>query len=466
MKTRKSNHTPWGVRIGLCLLLCLSLSVDEVGALSTAEERVFGEEFLYSIRKQFEFVEDEFANDYINELGQHLLTSLDTKLFPYRFYIIRDNTLNAFAAPGGHIFFFSGLIEMMESVDQLAAVICHEIGHISARHLAQRIEQNKKIAIGTMAGALAGALLGGEVGKAVMVGSGAAGIQAQLNYSRDDERQADQLGSKYTYETGFNPVGMIETLKMLERGEWSGVDGIPPYLLTHPSGPERMANLEVLLSGYPPKPDSPKTVKFRRRFPFFKTILRAKTMNPDDAERWFLDEVEKHPDSVLAQFGLGVLWKEKMEYAKALERLKRAMSIEPESLPVLRHLGETYQFLGRDRDSVAVLEKALGIEGRDRAALALLAVSYQNLDEHDKAISLFERLKLMSPVRDDVFYNLGVSYGRIGRLALAHYNFGIYFRRRGEPDKARFHFSKAEELGRNDPALMDRVREALKTVSP
>ncbi|NIR12428.1 MAG: M48 family metalloprotease, partial [Desulfobacterales bacterium] len=96
----------------------------------------------------------------------------------------------------GHIFVFSGLINEMEEIDELAAVMCHEIAHVTARHLAHRIEQSKNLGWATLAGILAGILIGGSAGAAVMAGSQAATAQAQLHYSREDERQADQLGFK------------------------------------------------------------------------------------------------------------------------------------------------------------------------------------------------------------------------------------------------------------------------------
>ena len=119
-------------------------------------------------------------NDYINDLGQYITRALETKPFPFQFYLVKDNTLNAFAGPGGHIFFYSGLIDMMDDVDELAAVMSHEIGHVSARHLSNRIEQNKTMAIAVLAGMLAGALMGGKAGGAIATGTMAAGIQKQL----------------------------------------------------------------------------------------------------------------------------------------------------------------------------------------------------------------------------------------------------------------------------------------------
>ena len=184
------------VIFGLCLFLLFSdlfLLMPKAFGLSIEEERKLGQQFLAQIREHFELVEDESVNQFVMDLGRYLAMGLETRPFPFHFYIIKDNTLNAFAGPGGHIFVFSGLIEAMDNLDELAAVTCHELAHISARHLSQRIEQSKKIGLATMAGILAGALIGGELAGAIMTGSVAAGIQAQLHYSRNDERQADQF---------------------------------------------------------------------------------------------------------------------------------------------------------------------------------------------------------------------------------------------------------------------------------
>jgi len=431
-------------------------------SLSIEEELILGKKFLANVRSHFDLVDDDFADEYINDMGHYLIKPLETKHFPFHFYIIKDNNLNAFAGPGGHIFIFSGLIEVMDEIDELAAVICHEIGHISARHISQRVEQNKKIGLATMAGVLAGVLIGGEAAGAITTGAVAAGIQKQLSYSRNDERQADQLGFNYTVASGFDPSGMITTLKKLHQGQWSGADRIPPYLLTHPGGSERMSDIEIMLADHNRKPDTKETKRFRELFPFFKTIIRAKYLEPHEAERLFNEELEKDPDSPMAHFGLGIVWKERSEYPRSINHLRKALIGLPESLPILRNLGEAYQLVGQDNEAIAVLEKALEKDNQDRSSLFLLAVSYQQMEEYQKAARLFERLTFMEPVKDEVYYNLGVSYGRQGRLAIAHYNFGIYFKRLKKIQKARFHFQKADDLAKDDPALRGRIREAMK----
>jgi len=461
MKRRSGAH--------ICRIICGCLSVlflwtscplvPEVSALSIEEERKMGEEFMAQVLAQLQLVEDPFVNEYINDLGQYLIIPLETKSFPFHFYVIKDNTLNAFAAPGGHIFVFSGLIEVMDTLDELAAVICHEIGHIAARHLAQRIEQSKAIGLATLAGILAGMFLGGEAAGAVMTGSIAAGMQAQLHYSREDERQADQLSYKYMVPTGFDPAGMVEALNKIQKGSWIGTGKIPAYLLTHPTGPERMANLEAMLSDYKPMPPTKEAQLLRSRFPAFKTVVAAKCLDPRDAEREFKRELEKDPDAALPHFGLGMVYMEESKYDAAIPELKQALEGMPDFIPIMRSLAEVYQRKGQEKEAQAVLEKVLKLDHGDKTALFLLGITYENAGQNQEALRLFEKLSYLPPVRDDVFYHLGLLYGREKQLALAHYNFGLYFKRQGQPQKARFHFKKARDLAGKDPVLQKKIEK-------
>jgi predicted Zn-dependent protease len=446
------------------LFFLLALVQPPAFAMSTEEERQAGEEFRVSVRKQLDLVQDDFANDYINDLGQYITKALETKAFPFEFYVVKDSTLNAFAGPGGYVFVYTGLIDTMDTVDELAAVMSHEIGHVSARHLAQRMEQGKTVTLAVLAGMLAGALMGGKVGGALATGSMAAAVQKQLAYSRDDERQADSLGFKYMTESHFNPGGMATVLKKLERAAPGGTDAVPPYLLTHPAGPERVSSIEALSSQYTPEPDSKESAEFRRLFPYFKVLCVAKSMDSQDALRYLSKEIDKNPDSPLAQFTLGVIQKESMDYSAAIEHLVKALKSAPDLSPALIELGEAYQLQGQDRRAIEVADRVLRTDGRDRAALYLTALSYQNLEDFPKAAVFYERLLSTRPVKDEVYYNLGVCYGRQGKLALAHYYTGIYFQRDFEFQNARYHLLKAEQLAGEDQGLKNRIREAMRAL--
>ena len=433
--------------------------ISNTWAISIEDERKMGEEFMAQVLAQLQLVEDPFVNEYINELGHYLITPLETKSFPFQFYVIKDSTLNAFAAPGGHIFVFSGLIEAMDQLDELAAVISHEIGHIAARHLSQRIEQSKAIGIATLAGILAGMFLGGEVAGALMTGSIAAGMQAQLHYSREDEREADQHSYKYMEPTGFDPGAMVRALNKIQKGSYLGTSKIPAYLLTHPTGPERISNLESMLTQYTPRPLSREAALLESRFPQFKTVVTAKCLDPRDAERVFKKELEKDADGPLPHFGLGMVYMEQSRYDLAIDELKRSLAGRPDDIPIMRTLAETYQMNGQDKEAEALLEKVLKLDHGDKAALFLLGITYEGAGRNREALRLFEKLSYLPPVRNDVFYHLGLLYGRENRLALAHYNFGVYFKNVGQPQKAQFHLKKAKDLAGGDPSLQRKIQK-------
>lgn len=466
MTQTRHIHSQKRVLIGLLMLVLwgVAAGVPDARALSVEDERQMGEEFLRQVGGQFEMLQDAYANQYINDLGHYLIAPLEVKNFPFHFYIIKDNTLNAFAAPAGHIFIFSGLIEVLEDVDELAAVICHEIGHVSARHLAHRIEQSKKIGLATLAGALAGVLLGGEAAGALITGSMAAGMQAQLHYSREDERQADQLSFKYMEPATFDPEGMVRALQKIQKGSWLGTDKVPAYLLTHPTGPERMSNLDSLLSRYTPPPVSAEAEAFKAQWPAFKTVVRARCLNPADAERIFNKELAQDPHDPLAHFGLGMVAMEESRYPQAIGELQKAADQKPDFIPILRTLGQAYQLNGQNQKAVATLKQALGLRQGDRDTLFVLGTVYESMGDNQEALKIFERLSYLKPVRHDVYYHLGLCYGREKQLALAHYNFGVYFRKMGRMQKAQFHLRKAKELSGQDPALRRKIVEELKGV--
>ena len=429
-------------------------------ALSIEEETELSRKFLESIKKNYEIVDEAFVREFINELGNYLTTPLEIRHFPFNFYVINDNDLNAFAGPGGHVFIFTGLIMVMDDIDELAGVISHEIAHVSSRHLSERIDKAKIIGLATLAGVLAGTMLGGKAAAAVVTGSQAAAIQKQLQYSRDDERQADLVGFKYLNETGFKPSGFLKILSKLQQGAW-GIGSTPPYLLSHPTGSERMSNIEAIIESAGPPKNRTETAKFRELYPLFRTLIIARYQEPDEAESRFKKELETDPRSPLANFGMGIILKDGNDHSGAIEHFKEALEELPQALPIYRYLGETYQLQGKDQEGLQVFEKALTIDPRDKSTLFLMAMSYQDLEEYSMAVRIFERLVSMEPVQDEVFYNLGVALGRQEKLGPAHYNFGLFFKRLKEKEKADFHFNKALEFAAKDPSLTARIRKAM-----
>ncbi len=113
-----------------------SSGVSPAAFLSPEDETQLGDKFLRSITSQYELSDYPYIVQYINELGSYLGRQIEVPYFPLKFYVVKEDDINAFAAPAGHVFTFSGLIKVADDVDELAAVLAHELGHVSARHLA------------------------------------------------------------------------------------------------------------------------------------------------------------------------------------------------------------------------------------------------------------------------------------------------------------------------------------------
>ncbi|MFZ0134742.1 MAG: M48 family metallopeptidase, partial [Desulfobacterales bacterium] len=169
--------------------------------ITIKEEEELGREFLTYLNLQMEIIDDPLIVAYVNSIGKKILAKVPPQPFPYHFYVVDQQIYNAFATPAGHVFIYSGLMAAMDNEDELAGILAHEISHVTARHISQKIERSKLISIATLAGVAAGMLLGaaggGQAAGALTMGSMAAGQSASLAFSRENEVQADQIGMGY-----------------------------------------------------------------------------------------------------------------------------------------------------------------------------------------------------------------------------------------------------------------------------
>jgi len=154
---------------------------DAAYSISIAKEEEMGWEFMKAISKQSIFIKDKIIVKYLEQVGQKIIQALPVQPLVYDFHIIKDNTYNAFAVPGGHVFINSGLFAAMDSEEELAGILAHEIAHVMCRHISKRFESSSKIGIATLVGVAAGILLGvagaGEAANALTIGSLAAEAQ-------------------------------------------------------------------------------------------------------------------------------------------------------------------------------------------------------------------------------------------------------------------------------------------------
>jgi len=290
--------------------------------LTPAMEKRIGESAMRDIRlHEFSYMDDPEITGYINRLGSRLVAQSSAAGQSFEFFVLNDPTINAFAMPGGYIGVHTGLIMAAQSESELASVLAHEISHVTQHHLARQVGLQSQAQL-PMLLSLAVAILASrshsDVSAGALMAGQAAGIQHQLSYSRDFEREADRVGLQLLERAGFDVRGMASFFLRLQKSGRLYENNAPSYLLTHPLTTERIADLENRIQSMPYKqvPDS-------LEFLLVRAKLKASEGIPGDAVTEFAAQLKNHKYSneTAARYGFAVaLWRAK-NYAGAQREL-------------------------------------------------------------------------------------------------------------------------------------------------
>ncbi len=437
--------------IGVGLLLALTPAAGANSALpelgenalfNIAEEHRLGRS-VYDRLLERDLIETHPLLDrYINDLGLRLLAGLDNPVREYRFFIVRDDSVNAFALPGGFIGINRGLIREARTQHQLASVMAHEIAHVRLRHGLDLMRKGRTVGNAAILGMIAGLLLGGvdsQVGAAVMYGSAASGQQAMVNYTRENEYEADRLGVELMRTARFDANGMVEFFRIMAGLSGSSGVGTIEYLRTHPVNTNRIAEASARVG--------PESLRIDQvdHFPLFKDFLEYVSSDhlPGKGSEYLRALASiKSGDHERADELLAALYDRESEniwysiaYAENLELQKR----EAEAELVYRRLLDI--FPGDYVLSMRLL-RLLKLEGRNRSAL-LLARRLEN--EH--------------PDTKDVYFELAEIYAALGRPALRMMAEAEFHRLTGNPKQAIKLYDEILASGKADLATESKARE-------
>ncbi len=267
--------------------------------VSQAKEKQLGAEAAREVEQTMGLVSDSALEGYVESVGRRLAEQSPRKDVEYRFFVADVEDPNAFALPGGYVYVTRGLLALINSEDELACVIGHEIGHVAARHAVQQVSRAAPFGIltGITAGvtSLASPLLGQIVGG---IGGLASGLVLSP-FNREQEREADRIGQQLSAAAGWDPAAMSTFLHTLEREE-SLRGGAPrkfDFLATHPSTPERVGNTAAYARELQPVQRAP----ISRTRADFLHHLDGVVIGPSAAEGVFQGPAFLHPD---LDFGL------------------------------------------------------------------------------------------------------------------------------------------------------------------
>jgi predicted Zn-dependent protease len=245
-----SKRAPWIVLVTLSVLAAIACAVNPVSGkkelmlFSEKQEIAMGQETDQQIRLQFGVYEDKALNDYVDRIGQSMVPNSHRPNLKHHFAVLDTPVVNAFAAPGGFIYVTRGILALMNSEAELAAVLGHEMGHVAARHSMQQLSTQMLAQIGLVVGSI--------VSKDIRKFAALASIGMQLlflKFSRSDEYQADALGIRYARQARYSPGEMLRFFSALENMTVdAGSHKIPTFLSTHPMTSARIAKVKELVS--------------------------------------------------------------------------------------------------------------------------------------------------------------------------------------------------------------------------
>ncbi len=233
-------------------------NIQGFNLISVEEETRLGASFATEVEKQRIIITDPAVQGYITRLGNRLLTGVRSRDFDYTFKVVKDNSVNAFAVPGGRIYVHSGLIKAAASETELAAVIAHEISHGVARHGTQQLTQQYGYSL------VMQMLLGKNPRMITQLASNLFGQGAFMAYSRAMENQADYLGVETMYRAGYDPRGMVSFLKKLDTMHQRSPDRVAQFFSTHPMTAERIGNVQKSVAALPSRTFQENTAEFKQ----------------------------------------------------------------------------------------------------------------------------------------------------------------------------------------------------------
>ncbi len=288
--------------------------------LNPSQEEEIGKEFFRHLIGHKYFVDDYELQDYLQSVGDEVGASADLRGTPLTFHLIKDNSLNAFAVPGGYITFHTGLILTTDTESELASVVGHEIAHLTQRHLPRLVAQANQNKLPTIAAIIGSILIGGQAGLAGLTATTATIESNRLAYTRGFEKEADAIGIQLLAEANYDPTAMAGFFSKLERYTRHDNTEIPEFLRTHPLSYTRVSESEARASEYASQPHASSF-----EFHLAKAKIRALyTDRRDDPEIFFQTQIETGEGVIkdAGMFGMALSYRKSRQYEKAQSALK------------------------------------------------------------------------------------------------------------------------------------------------
>ncbi|HEU5136564.1 MAG TPA: M48 family metalloprotease [Steroidobacteraceae bacterium] len=384
-------------------------------SLSLDDEYHIGLQVMRQLRDEGQILEDPEATEYLQALGSRIVAQATGDSGQrFSFFFVNDDTINAFALPGGFIGVNYGLVLATRNEAQLAGVLAHEVAHVTQRHIARRVRSQGRQSIATMAAILAAILVGAATGSSdaalggISVAQGAA-MQQQINFTRANENEADRVGMSFLAAAGFDPYGMPDFFETMGRRNAvlaTNRNALPEILQSHPVTTNRIAESRARATQFKDLKPTAETVSYSLTRERLRVLA---TPAEENVRRYYSDRREHQDQTVGERYGEALAGFQSGASRASLDTLGDLARKNPQ-VPMLQStLGQALMASGETEEALATFQRALNLSPRNIP----LTMRYA------EALMKADRPKAAHAVLLDLFNNVAPTPEQIRFTALA-----------------------------------------------
>ena len=431
-----------------------SLGDTTSAILSEHEEEDIGQAIMRQLRGSVPIENDPLIKYYVRKICYQVAEHSDlatVQLYPV---VIKSKQFNAFAAPGGVIGINLGLFEMSQDVHEFASVIAHELAHISQRHFARRLEQQKLATLRNMVGYVTSVALiasgAPDTGLATLFGTNALADAAALGYSRIQEREADRVGLNTLHRAGFDPYGAARMFERMQQA-YRFRQEIPEYLSTHPITQSRVADMRSDAAKIP-RGIYPDSIDYQ----FMSDRVRIKFLE-NAREAIAVAKANDQP------YLLAIAASQNHEHELAIETINELLERFPNNILILGTAAEIYANAAQFQNAIDLLRDKLKLYPDNKPLSVILARVLTHAKQYDESAELLWALTKANPDDQDLWYQLAEVAGLAKEIVDVHRARAEFYNLRGNFKDAitqlRLARNKTEDDNRLAQSLDQRIED-------
>lgn len=456
--TRAHRYLPALLLALLCPVSFAQSGFDDLPSLGEAAGRIYspqqdqalGAAFMRELRQSDLILDDVATTRYLQNLGRRLAMHSENPGHSFSFFMVNDERINAFAGPAGYIGVNVGLFLAAETESELAAVLAHEIAHVTQRHLARAFETADKLSLPTTAAILAAILIGtqdGQAGAAALTAASAASLQTQINFTRANEQEADRVGIQTLADSSFDPGGMGRFFERLQKNSRLYGTQPPEFLSTHPVTSNRIAEADTRAAALG-KIDVADDIDFR----LVRARLRVNTYT--DPSQVLADYLRYHGksggDTAPERYEYALLLSANDRHQDAVAVLEQLHMADPDRITYRVALGNVLDRLQRHDRARQIYRDTLQLYPGELTVVLPFATSLLDGGQPEEAYTLLSDASTQTG-EPQVFRLLAQAAGQTGRKVQTHTAMGEYYLLNGFTQKALDQL----ELAQRTPGLTD-----------